>query len=247
MSFIERCPLVGVSFIRGSTVRGLQVCHVGRRRWYAVHEEKEVELKRKMFLLERCQQQHGGHQRDRGEGGEGDGEKMSKSKLQCEEIEGVSSGGEGQGELVETGRAGCGVTEYGSVLVSRKEGGGMTSRERVGIQSHSNECNEATCTTPHGCGRGSGPWSVSFVPRSSTEQTRNCARVDRDLQQFIVQTLAGVLLETEQWITITNSAPTTPPATPPTEPSHVTCSIGKTGCSGVTDIIAFFKIFVVNP
>ena len=49
-------------------------------------------------------------------------------------------------------------------------------------------------------------WSDQFVPRSSTEQTRNCARVDRDLQRFIVQTVTTALLETENWISVTSSS-----------------------------------------
>ena len=50
-------------------------------------------------------------------------------------------------------------------------------------------------------GRG-GAWAASFVPRSSTEQTRNCAHVDRSLQQFIIKTLTDVLLETENWVEV---------------------------------------------
>lgn len=45
-------------------------------------------------------------------------------------------------------------------------------------------------------------WADNFVPRSSTEQTRNCTLVNRDLQDFIVKTLSSVLLESENWIAI---------------------------------------------
>ena len=214
---------------------------MGRRRWYLVHEEKEVELKRRSFLRERCQQQHGRDQRGRGEGGEGGevggggegggggvvrGKKVSKHKLQQEGM--TDSVTTRQGDLERPGRDS--VAAYGSVLVSGKEGDTMTLGEQDGIQSHSKygPCamiDEAT--TSRGCGSGCGAWSVSFVPRSSTEQARNCARVDRDLQQFIVQTLAATLLETEQWITTTNTASTKPSSTPPIRPSHITCCIGK--------------------
>ena len=61
-------------------------------------------------------------------------------------------------------------------------------------------------TPPHCSGgdkKGTVVWSDRFVPRSSTEQTRNCAQVDRNLQQFIIQTLASALLKTENWINVT--------------------------------------------
>lgn len=43
---------------------------------------------------------------------------------------------------------------------------------------------------------------ANFVPRSSSEQVRNCTLVDRSLQRYVVSTLTRELLQSENWIRI---------------------------------------------
>ena len=80
------------------------------------------------------------------------------------------------------------------------EGGGV-----VNVRSETNKSTKQVNSVAGGKCEESG-WSERFVPRSATDQTRNCLHVDRSLQEFIVQTLSSHLLETENWIAI----PTTP-------------------------------------
>ncbi|CAI8049009.1 Probable tRNA (uracil-O(2)-)-methyltransferase, partial [Geodia barretti] len=75
----------------------------------------------------------------------------------------------------------------------------------VNVRSETSKSTKQVSSVAGGRCEGSG-WSERFVPRSATDQTRNCLHVDRSLQEFIVQTLSSHLLETENWIAI----PTTP-------------------------------------
>ena len=45
-------------------------------------------------------------------------------------------------------------------------------------------------------------WAAEFKPRPANEHARNCSRVDRSVKAHIVETLTGLLLETENWIEI---------------------------------------------
>ena len=45
-------------------------------------------------------------------------------------------------------------------------------------------------------------WAGGFVPRSPSEPSRNCACIDRNLQEQIVETLTTTLLETENWVAV---------------------------------------------
>lgn len=52
-------------------------------------------------------------------------------------------------------------------------------------------------------------WAGGFVPRSPAEPSRNCAWIDRNLQEQIVKTLTTALLRTENWVevkTLTSAA-----------------------------------------
>lgn len=179
------------------------MCHIGRKRWYSAHEEEEIEAARQSFLRERCRQGRGG----------GVGRRRKKVKVEPREDRVESDNVRDRGQIAEdvernchAARGGVNDLEGGS---SSKVGDRVTLSEQVEVPSECGSLMKIDRATPYsscessarGGGRG-GAWSESFVPRSSTEQTRNCANVDRDLQQFIVKTLAGVLLETENWINI---------------------------------------------
>lgn len=45
-------------------------------------------------------------------------------------------------------------------------------------------------------------WAGGFVPRSPSEPSRNCACIDRNLQEQMVETLTTALLETENWVEV---------------------------------------------
>ena len=85
---------------------------------------------------------------------------------------------------------------------------GCVATEGVGAEKCDPPCESVT----GGCGVG-GVWSNGFVPRSATDQTRNCSRVERNLQLLIVQTLTSRLLQSENWITIIPSLITHTPHT----------------------------------
>lgn len=78
-------------------------------------------------------------------------------------------------------------------------GGGVVSGQGGRCESESTERDDREGKKDHK------NWSDTFVPRSSSEQTRNCAHVDRDLQKYIINILTTELLKTENWIEISLS------------------------------------------
>lgn len=106
------------------------------------------------------------------------------------------------------------MTHVGSEVVgSVREKGGVSPTESGEVRtSHHSEDGDINEQGSPPQAHNSGAWSDGFLPRSSIEQTRNCSRVDRNLQQFIVDTLTKALLSTERWIELDQTTPT-PPST----------------------------------
>ena len=48
-----------------------------------------------------------------------------------------------------------------------------------------------------------GVWAANFKPRSGKECVRNCSQIDQSVKEHIVETLAKVLLQTENWVELT--------------------------------------------
>ena len=48
-----------------------------------------------------------------------------------------------------------------------------------------------------------GAWAANFKPRSGKECVKNCSQIDQSVKEHIVETLAKVLLQTENWVKVT--------------------------------------------
>ena len=203
---------------------------MGRKRWYSPNEEREVEAGRRRFLRERCRQNRGRETAGQTKRVNVEERKCGLERVNVEEqkcgVERVNVEKCGMERVINTehDEGGDMVTEYEKkkcvcAVVDSLEVKETASekREKIALckpvpnveiqdQSPTERSEESAGLTeapgaPGAGGRG-GAWAASFVPRSSTEQTRNCAHVDRSLQQFIVKTLTDVLLKTENWVEV---------------------------------------------
>ncbi len=60
---------------------------------------------------------------------------------------------------------------------------------------------EGVGTTP-GSGQSTSAWAAGFKPRAAKESVRNCSHVEGSVKEYVVQSLASVLLETENLVEI---------------------------------------------
>ena len=169
-----------------------------------------MERKRERFLRERCCR--GGQPCQRGD-------KVREG--------GCTEGGGCVDKVREGGGGGC--TEGGGCVDKVREGGGGGCTEGGGCVDKVRKATEKSLDSVAGgtvevSEGGGGGWAERFVPRSATEQTRNCSRVDRTLQLLIVQTLTSRLLETHNWITIPVGLPTSTASVSPTTPAGIPTS-----------------------
>ena len=158
---------------------------MGCERWYSEDEEREVERKRENFLRERCRLNREGVAKCVRE----KPVISSTADLLESSVHTTASGGCGPGRV----SGGCGLGRGSGGCDPDVVCGGC------GQGGVSGGCGPGNFSP--GCGQG-GVWSNGFVPRSPTDQTRNCSRVGRSLQHLIVQRLTTLLLQTENWVAI---------------------------------------------
>lgn len=154
-----------------------------------------MEVKRRAFLRERCSGRQGERLGD-------DSKKGCRVKEHGETMESVSVGEEEGRDHSHTEQNPCLPDHQGEGELEVDGENALDKRQFKGRQSLTT-VNETKHEGRMGkFEEGGGVWADDFVPRSSTEQTRNCARVNRDLQDFIVKTLSNVLLRSQNWIEI---------------------------------------------
>lgn len=142
-----------------------------------------METKRQAFLRERC---------SRGQRVAGDLKKGCRAKEHGGQMESIDVEQEEGKDHDHTERSSCLPEHQGKGLLE----GALDKRQFKGCVSITAINHEG------GGGEIESMWADKFVPRSSTEQTRNCTLVNRDLQKYIVKTLSSVLLRSENWIEI---------------------------------------------
>ena len=158
----------------------IQICHVGRKRWYQPESEQKVDEQRKLFLDRRCSRESNKAARNLS--------KTSSCTLDDSKEHSLLS------DYTET----CSRREESKLETDlESDTATTTERKHATVVTRTADLElELSDTTASGFGTNeSALWASEFKPRSSVEPVRNCSSVSSCLSEFIVETLADVLLK----------------------------------------------------